>query len=226
MQSKEEMTLASGIKDPDENWREEVASEAKSRHALNETLIFIQEAVEKASGPDSAPLTADEAALIDDAKAKVNEVIRGVDPLLEGIHSPMLRNELLLTINDSLVFAYILGNYSTPSESIWKLHGSQHRNQQIKPAIKARKEAGGVQKLIERLANDLWSRKPDFKGNSKGTAETIQPAFNRELAQLEKIPKAWQPADWENPDSVKKEIDRIRKRVASMDVPDNQRSSS
>ena len=226
MQSKEEMTLASGIKDPDENGLDEAASEAKSRHALNETLEFIQEAVEKAPGPDSAPLTADDAALIDEAKAKVNEVIRCVDALLEGIYTPTLRNELLSTISDALLFAYILGNYSTPSELIWKLHGSQHRHQQIKPAIDARKKAGGVQELIEKLVNNLWSRNPSYKGNPTRTAKIIQPDFNREIASWEKMPKGWEPADLGKPDSLKREIDRIRKRVAKMEVPDNRRSSS
>jgi hypothetical protein len=137
MQSKEQMTVASGVKNPDESPLEEAVSEAKSRHALNETLEFIQEAVLTAAGPKAAPLSPDEASLVDEAKAKVNEVIRGVDALLEGIHTPMLRNELLLTISDALVFAYILGNYSTPSESIRKLYESQHRREQGQSASRS-----------------------------------------------------------------------------------------
>jgi hypothetical protein len=42
----------------------------------------------------------------------------------------MLRNELLLTISDALLFAYILGNCSYPSESIWKLFENQHQRKQ------------------------------------------------------------------------------------------------
>ena len=130
MQSKEDLTLASGINGPDENRSEEAASEAKCRHSLNAVLEFIQEALVKPAGPNSAPLSVDEATFIDDAKAKVNGVIRGVDILLEGIPTPMLRNELLLTISDALLFAYILGNCSYPSESIWKLYENQHQRKQ------------------------------------------------------------------------------------------------
>jgi hypothetical protein len=46
-------------------------------------LDFIQEALEKPEEPDSVPLSADDAASIEEAKAEVNRVIRDVDTLLE-----------------------------------------------------------------------------------------------------------------------------------------------
>jgi hypothetical protein len=152
MQSKKEMTLVSGINNPDENRCEEAASEAESRRSLkeilesigepadrapasggiffnllhedgcrrslNETLDFIQEALEKPEEPDSVPLSADDAASIEEAKAEVNRVIRDVDTLLEEFHTPLLRNKLLLTINGALLFAHILGIYSKRTESM------------------------------------------------------------------------------------------------------------
>lgn len=202
------------------------ADEAKMRASKAEIVEFLQEAVVRTEGPDAAALSPDEASLLDGAKAGVNNAVRCIDLLLEQIPHPALRNDLLMAFNEALVYAYILGNYSTPTKSIWQLYRSQHHHQHTKPAIDSRKKAGGVQELIERLANDLWSRKPSYKGNPRGTAKEIQPSFNREIAQLEKIPKAWQPADSEKPDSVKKEIDRIRKRIAKMEVQDNRRSSS
>ena len=195
----------------------EIDREAEARRSQSEILEFIQEALEKPEEPASVPLSADEASRLDLAKAGVNEVVRNADSILVSIADPVLRTELLLTINDALFHAYVLGNYSTLSKSMWERYKSQHHHQHTKPAINARKKAWGVQELIERLAHDLWSRKPSYKGNPNHTAKEIQPSFNREIAQLEKIPKAWQPADLANKASVKREIERIRKRVAKME---------
>jgi hypothetical protein len=151
MQSKKEMTLVSGINNPDENQCEEAASEAESRRSLQEILDsigepadqappsggyyfnllredewrasqaeiveFLQETVVRTEGPDAAPLISDEVSLVDDAKASVNNVSRNIELLLDQIPHPALRNALRAEFNDALLYAYILGNYSTLSQS-------------------------------------------------------------------------------------------------------------
>jgi hypothetical protein len=199
--------------------------EVELRADQGKIVEFLQEAVTKTEGPHVAALPLNEVSLVNEARDRVNTAVHAVDIIVKEIPQAF-RIDLLAAFNDALLYAYVLGNYSTPSESICKLHGDERLKRHVKPAVKARQEAGGVQKLIEKLANDLWSRKPSYKRNPSGTANEIQPTFNREIAQWEKIPKGWEPADSRNPKSVKKEIDRIRKRVAQTRVPDDQRSSS
>jgi hypothetical protein len=106
----------------------EIDREAEAWRFQSEILEFIQEALEKPEEPDSIPLSADDAAFIEDAKAKVNAVIRSVDTLLGEIHTPLLRNELLLTICDALLFAHILGIYSKRPKSIQEWLATRFRH--------------------------------------------------------------------------------------------------
>ncbi len=202
------------------------AEQAKLRAEQAEILEFLFEAIVKTEGPKAVSLPSNEVLLINDAKTAVNDAVRSIDDLMDNISSLGLRNTLLSSVNDALLYAFIVGNYSQPTESIWKLHGRQHLHVHTKPASNARKTAGGINELLEKLAKNLWSRKPTYKGNPTGTAKEIQSDFNQETASWKKTPKKWEPADSENPGSVKKEIERIRKRIAKMTVTDNRRSSS
>jgi len=201
--------------------------EDKLRASQAEIVELLLEVVVRTEGPDAAPLSSGEASLVDAAKDSVNNASRNIDLLLEQIPGPALRNALREEFNDALFYAYILGNYSTPSESIWQLYRSQHHRQHTKPATNARKGDGDlVQELVEKLTRELWSQKPLFTGNSNGTATEIRPAFNRDIRQWKSIPNGWEPSDSDDSESVKREIDRIRRRVSRMMLPDNRRSSS
>jgi hypothetical protein len=187
--------------------------------------VFLQEAVVRAEGPDGALLSSDEVSLVGDAKASVNNASRSIDLLLEQIPHPALRNDLRAAFNDALLYGYILGNYSWPTKSIWQLYRSRHNLQHTKPATNARKgDSDLVQELIEKLTRKLWSHKPWFTRNSNRTAKEIQPAFNRDIRQWKSIPNGWKPSDSDDSESLKKEIDRIRRRVSRMVLPDNRRS--
>jgi hypothetical protein len=105
-------------------------------------------------------------------------------------------------------------------QKIW----AEARRQQIARAITALK-AEMIDDLIIRLSEDLWRRRPQFKGNPTGTAETILPAFNEALSKLSKLPKRWPVIDLENSAEKKAAIDRIRKRISRLSKADNRRLS-
>jgi hypothetical protein len=102
----------------------------------------------------------------------------------------------------------------------------EFRKAQSKPATDARR-ADAIQEIIDFHARDLWRRTPSKNGNSEGTATTIRPAVNEDLRALQKkvgpkkFPKAWEPAESADADSVKKEIGRIARRVRNVHEPDD-----
>jgi hypothetical protein len=100
----------------------------------------------------------------------------------------------------------------------WGEDAQKKFNQErVKPAWKARR-ADDIQDIIERLARELWERKPSFKGNKHGTAVEIRANVVSEIRKLPKIPKGWILAE-DRPDTSKREIEneigRIAKRVPS-----------
>jgi hypothetical protein len=90
--------------------------ELRASHA--EILELLREAVVSTEGPEATPLSSDEASLLHDAKASVNNASRNIDLLLEQIPHPALRNALRAEFNDALLYGYILGNYSERSWSM------------------------------------------------------------------------------------------------------------
>lgn len=111
--------------------------ETEARRTQSEILKFIQEAVVNVGGPVSGLLSGDEAARVVDAKAILNEVVRDFDSILKRIDDTALFSDILERLNDALLHAYILGNYSTPSEGIWQLHGRQYGRRQRQTAGKS-----------------------------------------------------------------------------------------
>lgn len=177
MQWKEAMTLTSGVKDPDKNRLEEPASEAEKQQELKELLEFIMEAVVKTEGPETPHLNADDISFIDDAKGRLREEIpRDIDFLLEEIRTPRSRDKFLSMINEALLSAYVLGNYSAPSKSIWELYGSQHRRRLSSKAREAR-------------ASTTRDRQKELKAAIKHAADKE----NKRLAGSEKFARIIRP---------------------------------
>jgi len=166
----------------------EIDREAEVRRFQSEILEFIQEALEKPEEPDSVPLSADDAALIEDAKAKVNGVIRSVDNLLGEIHTPLLRNELLLTICDALLFAHILGIYSKRPKSIqeWLEKIAKKRAAMLNAEKSAIVRSTKAQKKWQSLAEELMKqiREEEPKMSQEKVAEEIGSRWKASLVDL------------------------------------------
>ena len=122
-----------------------------------------------------------------------------------------MRDIFLSMMSSAVLSAFFLGNYSPPSDAMLDLYMSHDRRQKTKPASDARRDAGGVQGLIETLTRESWDRQRFLRKSLSRTAKEIQPRFNRMVRDLENLPKSWQPADSNDPKSVKNEIEKDSK---------------
>jgi hypothetical protein len=57
---------------------------------------------------------------------------------------------------------------------------------------------------------------PKLKGEASATARKIQKDFRSELATWEKIPNGWELADAADGQAMKRERERLRKRIAEI----------
>jgi hypothetical protein len=153
---------------------------AELQRTQNEILEFMQGALVSTEGLGSVPLSGDEAARIADSKAIVNEVVHDLHALLERIHDPVLRNDLLETINSGLLHAYILGNYSTPSEAVWQLHVSEHKRKRA-AEMRDKRAAKNKERPDKLKAAILSVSKPEELGASSKFAGSIRGSVLRYL---------------------------------------------
>jgi hypothetical protein len=141
--------------------------EVKLRASQAEIVEFLLEDVVRTEGPDATPLSSEEVSLLDEAKARVNNAVRSIDFLLGQIPYHASRNDLLTAFIDALLYAYILGNYSTLSQSREKwLEKIARKRAAILNAEKSAKERSKNaekkwQSYAEGIAKQIRAKEPN-----------------------------------------------------------------
>ncbi|HEY8007151.1 MAG TPA: hypothetical protein VIF02_04110 [Methylocella sp.] len=130
---------------------------------------------------------------------------------------------VLRVVEHALFIGYSVG---VPANRLHALRSEVEKARESITKAHTARRADNVQAIIERLAKDLWTRKPSYKTNSEGTAKEIREAVNLEVARLPKIPTRWCPSDSDDKAAIAREIERIRKRIGRIAQPDNSHSST
>jgi hypothetical protein len=135
--------------------------------AKAEIVEFLQEDIVRLKGPDAPPLSPEEASRVDDAKAGVNKASRNIDLLLERIPQRALRSAILAEFSGAILSAYVLGNYSTLSQSMgdWleKIHTKRVAIRRGKKGGESRKKeaAEGWHPSAKKLAKQKRAEDPN-----------------------------------------------------------------
>jgi hypothetical protein len=70
-----------------------------------------------------------------------------------------------------------------------------------------------IQRIVERLAQELWNKNKKFVGNAEATAENIFRDVLQEVANLNKVPKQWRIGLSQSEVERQRAIDRIAARI-------------